>query len=223
MALIIRYSAIAALAAAALLPTGCSSVSGSAGQPLGLDTQQEGVRSCEAAPTEIPSAGIPKWNSPIGWALNSYYNSSTSPIELESVSLIDSHGLVLHGVTVYEMRHSENPLILSDGWGHMSQGASPSMWAGRQSVPGAVIPPETSTIGTPGPNARDVYQIVIDVSASTPAGGYAIGQQVTYRQGNTQYTIRSYTGYAIGPPGPNGPKCQTQENAIVAAWRTATP
>jgi hypothetical protein len=97
------------------------------------------------------------------------------------------------------------------------------MWARRQSVPGAVIPPQTSTIGTPGPNARDTYEVVLDISAKTPSGGWAIGQQVTYRQGNAQYTIRSYTGYAIGPPGPDGPKCQTQQNAIKAAWKTSTP
>jgi len=70
-----------------------------------------------------------------------------------------------------------------------------------------------------GDATQGAHEVVLDVSAKTPAGGYAIGQQVTYRQGNAQYTIRSYTGYAIGPPGPGGPKCQAQENAITAAWQ----
>jgi hypothetical protein len=101
----------------------------------------------------------------------------------------------------------------------MGHNANPSAWAHRQSVPGAVIGPQISTIGTPGPDARDTYAVVIDISAKTPAGGYAIGQQVTYRQGNAQYTIRSYTGYVITPPGPDfWPKCQARENAIAAAW-----
>jgi hypothetical protein len=87
--------------------------------------------------------------------------------------------------------------------------------------PGAVIPPQKSTIGTPVPRARDKYEIVLDITAKTSAGGYAIGQQLKYRQGSAQYTIRSYNGYAIAPPGPEGPKCQSQENAIAAAWRTS--
>jgi hypothetical protein len=103
----------------------------------------------------------------------------------------------------------------------MPQSANPSLWARRQSIPGAVIPPQTSTISAPGPNARDEYQVALDISAKTPEGGYAIGHQITYRQGNTQYTIRTYTGYAIGPPGTDGPKCQAQENAIAAAWRSS--
>jgi hypothetical protein len=218
IAQIIRHSAAAALAATALLLTGCSAASGSAGQPLSSDTQQEGEQFCEEAPSSYAAADMPAWNSPVGWALDWYYNSSASPVELESVSLLDSHGLVLHGAIVYEMLHSENPLIENVGWGQLSRYANPSMWARRQSIPGAVIPPETSTIGAPGPKARDVYQVVIDVSAKTTAGGWAIGLQVNYRQGNSQYTIRTYTGYVIAP---NGPKCQTQKNAITAAWKTA--
>ena len=103
----------------------------------------------------------------------------------------------------------------------MGHYAIPGLWAGRQNVPGAVIPPETSTIGTPGPDARDEYEVVLDISAKTPAGGWAIGQRVTYRQGNGQYTVRAYTGYAIGPPRtgrPGSPECQAQWAAITAAW-----
>ena len=145
-------------------------------------------------------------------------NTSAAPLEIESVSLIDPHGLVLHGAVVYEMRHSEHPLINAAGWQLMGQGADPGAWAHRQPVPGAVIPPGTSANGTPGANARDLYVVVPDISAATPAGGWAIGLQVTYRQGGTRYTFRSYEGYAIGPPGPDGPRCQAQEDAIRAAW-----
>ena len=213
----IRYSAALALVATALLTAACAA-GGSAGQPLGMGTVQKGAKACAEAPDQYPSAGIPAWNSPVGYALNWYYNSSASPIVIESVSLIDAHNLILHGAIVYEMPHSESPLSEADGWVTLPQSANPGLWARRQSIPGAVIPPQTSTISAPGPDARDEYQVALDISAKTPEGGYAIGDQITYRQGNTQYTIRSYTGYAIGPPGPDGPKCQAQKDAIAAAW-----
>jgi hypothetical protein len=216
----IRYSTALALMATALLSAACSA-GGSAGQPLVMGTVQKGAKACAEAPNQYPATRIPAWNSPVGYALDWYYNGSASPIEIESVSLIDAHNLILHGAIVYEMQHSENPLVQAGGWATLPQYAKPSLWARRQSIPGAVIPPQTSTISVPGPHARDEYQVVLDISAKTPEGGYAIGHQITYRQGNTQYTIRTYTGYAIGPPGPDGPKCQAQENAISAAWQSS--
>ena len=161
------------------------------------------------------SVGVTAWNSPIGYSITWYYNASAAPLEIESVALIDPHGLVLHGAIAYEMRQSEHPLINTAGWQLMGHGADPDAWAHRQRIPGAVIPPET---GTPASNARDLYVVVPDISAATPAGGWAIGLQVTYRQGGTQYTFLSYEGYAIGPPGPNGARCQAQQDAIEAAW-----
>jgi hypothetical protein len=220
-ALLTRYLAVAVLAATALLPAACSAGSG-AGQALVPGVVQEGVKYCAGAPSP-PVNDIPAWNSPTGWAVDWYHNVSAAPVEMESVSLIDPHGLVLRGAFVYEMRHSEHALFSVAGWPLIGTDADPVAWTRRQSVPGAVIPAETSTIGVPGPNARDEYAVVLDVSAKTPAGGWAIGQQVTYRQGNAQYTVRSYTGYAIGPPGPGGvmagnPNCRAQETAIAAAW-----
>jgi hypothetical protein len=219
-ALMIRYSAAMALMATALLTAACSA-GGSAGQPLEMGSVQKGATACAEAPNAAPATKIPAWNSPVGYALDWYYNSSASPVEIESVSLIDAHNLILHGAIVYEMPHSEGGLVQAGGWPTFPQYANPGLWARRQSIPGAVIPPETSTISAPGPKARDEYQVALDISAKTPAGGYAIGDQLTYRQGNTQYTIRTYTGYAIGPPGTDGPKCQAQDNAIAAAWRSS--
>jgi hypothetical protein len=207
----IRQSAAAAVAVAALLLAGCSA----GGQPLASANNQEGVLVCAEAPNQYASVGVTAWNSPMGYSITWYYNASAAPLEIASVSLIDPHGLVLHGAIVYEMRHSEHPLINVAGWPLMGQGADPGAWAHRQRVPGAVIPAET---GTPAPNARDLYVVVPDISAATPAGGWAIGLQVTYRQGGTQYTFLSYEGYAIGPPGPDGPRCQAQQDAIHAAW-----
>ena len=213
-----RYSAIAVLAATALLLVGCSA-GGSADEPLVVGVVQKGVQACAEAPNLAPSVKVAAWNSPIGWAFDWYYNQSTLPVEIESVSLIDSHNLMLHKAIVYEMRYSEHPLVQVDGWSLIDTNADPSAWAQRQRVPGAVIPPQSSAVGIPGPRARDVYEVVLNISAKSPAGGYAIGQQVTYRQGSAQYMIRSYTGYAIGPPTPEGPRCQAQKDAITAAWQ----
>ena len=219
----VRYLALAVLPATVLLLAACSAGS----QPLASATRQKGVELCAEAPNTAPSAGVPAWNSPTGWSIGRYYNTTASPVELQSVALIDSHGLVLHGAVVYEMRHSENAPVMSDGWGKMSLGTDPVLWARRQNLPGAVVPPAASATGTPGTTAPDTYAVVLDISAKTPAGGWAIGQQITYRQGSTQYTIRLYSGYAIRPPaGPDGPDCQAQRNAIEAAWQAvpaATP
>jgi len=121
-----------------------------------------------------------------------------------------------HEAIVYEARREQHQLIREDGWPAISTNSDPAAWAQRQAVPGAVIGPDASDAGPTGHNA---YEVVLDVSARTPAGGYAIGQQVTYRQGSAQYTVRSYEGYAISPAGPEGPtRCTALFNAIDAAW-----
>jgi hypothetical protein len=210
----IRYLAVAAATAAPLLLAGCSS----AGQPLASGSQQEGMKVCVPA----PNPGDPSnraWNSVVAYPSAWYYNPSHAPVDIESVSLLGSHNLVLRAVTVYEMRHDEHPLQVGGGWGALSHGADPVAWAKRQGVPGAVIPPEPSSDGPPKPGTRDEYEVVVGVAAVTPKGGWAIGQQVTYRQGNREYTIRTYTGYGIAPPGKaNQPRCDAEMAAITGAW-----
>jgi hypothetical protein len=216
MSRIIRYSAAAVLAASALLLAACSSGSGgSAGQPLVDPVIQEGEQVCASAPN-VAADDTPAWNSPVGFALNWYYNASASPVEVESVTLIDPHNLILHQAVVYEAKREQHQLIQVDGWPLISKNSDPSAWAQRQGIPGAVISPDPPN---PGPTGHDAYEVVLDISAKTPAGGYATGQQVTYRQGSAQYTIRSYAGYAISPPGPDGgTRCTALSNAINAAW-----
>lgn len=59
---------------------------------------------------------------------------------------------------------------------------------------------------------------MLDITAKTPKSGWAIGQQVTYRQGGVQYTVRSYSGYALAPPAPSDAPCQAQLRAIGQAF-----
>jgi hypothetical protein len=211
----IRYSAVAVLAVSTLLLAACSG-GGGAGQPLVAATSR-GAQVCVPAPNLLGD-DIPAWNSPVGFALTWYYNASASPVEIESVSLIGSHNLVLHQAVVYEAEREQHQLILSDGWPLISTNSDPGGWARRQGVPGALVSPDPPGAG---PTTHDAYEVVLDISAKTPAGGYAIGQQVTYRQGNAQYTIRSYSGYAISPPGTQGQeggRCSAFGKAISAAW-----
>jgi hypothetical protein len=124
----------------------------------------------------------------------------------------------LHKAIVYEAEREQHQLIQEDGWPAISTNSDPGAWARRQAVPGAVIGLDAPS---PGPTGHNAYEVVLDISAGTPAGGYAIGQQVTYRQGSAQYTVRSYTGHAISPPGPagaGGSRCTALDSAISAAW-----
>ena len=86
-----RYAAAAALTAAAgLLLAACSAGS----RPPLVDMKaQEGEKVCFPAPNG--AADTPAWNSPVGFALNLYYNASSTPVEVESVTLIDPHNLIL--------------------------------------------------------------------------------------------------------------------------------
>jgi hypothetical protein len=209
-----RYAAAAALTAVAvLLLAACSAGSR---PPLVDMMNPEGEQLCYPAPN-VGSTDTPAWNSPVGFALNWYYNASSAPVEVESVTLIDPNNLVLHKALVYESERERHFLVTSDGWPAISTNSDPGAWARRQAVPGAVIGLDAPDASPTGHNA---YEVVLDVSASTPAGGYAIGVQMTYRQGSAQYTVRSYTGYEISPAGPDGAgtRCTALSGAVEAAW-----
>jgi hypothetical protein len=195
----ISYSVAAVIAASVLLTAACSADGG--GGPL-VTLNNEATQVCVPAPNSASSDDIPAWNSPVGYALVWYYNASASPVVVESVSLIDTHNLVLHKAVVYEAEHEQNQLTLTDGWPAMSLGSDPAGWARRQSVPGAVIDPDAPNAGD---TTHDAYEVVLDISAKTRAGGY---------------TIRCYAGYEISPPGgpEGGQRCSAFTKAINAAW-----
>jgi hypothetical protein len=206
---------IAALAGAVL--SGCGFGSG----PLLSANGQKGFSSCTPAPN--PPAGITTWSTPVAFALDNYYNTASSPVTVTSVTLIDAHHLKIRGALVYEMVHSQHPLQQVVAWTGMAGAASKARipaaeWAARQPVPGAVIPVERFHQGRPGPQARDLYEIVADISATSPDGGWATGESVTYTYRGSTYTVQSLTGYAIGDTLADPNYCQAQLNAISAAW-----
>jgi hypothetical protein len=139
-------------------------------------------------------------------------------LTIESVTLMSPHNLTVHGGLVYEMDHSQHALILANGWAEMGQGADPIAWARRHAIPGAIIPPGHPAPLSPPLRTTNRYEIVPEVTANSPAGGWALGEIVTYRADGQLYTVDAELGLAIGP-GPAPASCNAEVHAIEAAWR----
>jgi hypothetical protein len=160
---------------------------------------QESFIGCIPAPD--PGAGIDQWNSQIGYYAGIYYNQSSGPVTVESVSLLHPHNLILHGADVYKVAHFKISLPYEWAWGKEGTAHSATQWAAiRQRIPGATIPRENGPIA-PADFMRlnpDVYEIAVDMSAASPAGGWTPGVVVTYRAGGATYTSTLMVGLAIG-------------------------
>lgn len=160
-----------------------------------------------------------RWDSPIGYYGGYYYNQSSQASRVESVSLLDPHNLILHGAAVYKEAHFNiSALPLEWGWGHEGKAYSAAQWAAiRQPVLGAVIPAENGPIAANDfvKLKPDVYEVGVDMSAATPAGGWASGVVVKYRAGGSTYTSTLLVGLVImSAPGACGPA----EHSIDDSW-----
>jgi hypothetical protein len=213
-------AAAAAITAAIPLLEGCAAASS---PPLVINTQQRGAVTC--APTPNKQAGFKTWNTQIGFVQNYFYNNSGTPLTIESVRLIEPHNVALHHAVVYEMVHEENALGNGAPWSSEPLGGSSAQWRQRQTVPGAVLRPAGSAIGTPGPRAGNEYQILVDISASTPHDGWTTGLRVSYRASGKTYTARLYIGYAIAPyaAGSVQSTCGALTRTVEKQWRAARP
>jgi hypothetical protein len=151
-----------------------------------------------------------------------FVNESHSPLTIESVSLIDPHNLTLSGALVYEMAHSQHPLLQTGGLADLGKSVPTADWARRQPVPGAVIAaghPGTKLLPSPSLN---IYEIVPAVEQKAPGGGWALGEIVSYQASGQTYTIRAYTGYGIGVPTANSHSknhCTAQLKVINTAFK----
>jgi hypothetical protein len=194
--------------------TACTS-SGSSG-PLVVGIQQEGMTSCAPSYSDGPNA----WDAPIGYAEDTYWNDSSAPLTIESVSLIDPHNLVLRGSVLYRMPHDLHALSTSAPWVQEGRWVPPADWRARQRVPGAVMPPIGGPVEVNGHvNGKvDRWEIAVDVSAATPAGGWALGEIVRYKAGGQSYTAEARTGMGIGTSLEAAHSCDAQMNAIQAAF-----
>ena len=187
-----------AFLAVLLLPavTACAS-SGSPG-PLVVGIHQEGTSACAPSYSDGPSA----WDAPVGYAEDMYWNNSSAPLTIESVSLIDPHNLVLRGSVLYRIPRDRYPLPISGPWAQLGSTVPPADWRARQRVPGAVMPPIGGPVEVNGHiNGKvDRWEIVVDVSAATPAGGWALGEIVRYRPGTGATRRRPGPGWASARP-----------------------
>src|SRR5258707_8139124 len=87
-----------------------------------------------------PVNHVTDWEAPVGFTLDMYVNLGNQPATIQSLSLVDSHGLVLHGGLVYELVRSKHALSFFGAWPSSNACANPGAWRARQPIPGAVIP-----------------------------------------------------------------------------------
>ena len=185
-----------------------------------LHSAQEAVIGCIPAPD--PGTGINRWDSQIGYYGGIYYNQSSGPVTVASVSLLHPHNLIFHGAAVYKVAHYKISLSYEWAWGQEGKAHSATQWAAiRQRIPGATIPPENGPIA-PADFPRlnpDVYEIAVDMSAASPAGGWTPGVVVTYRAGGTTYTSTLMVGLAIGSAAkPLSSSCDAPTRSVQDFW-----
>ena len=142
---------------------------------------------------------------------------------MESVSLLHPHNLIFHGADVYKVAHYKISLPFEWAWGDEGSAHSATQWAAiRQRIPGAIIPPENGPIA-PADFMRlnpDVYEIAVDLSVASPAGGWAPGVVVTYRAGGTTYTSTLLVGLAIGwEAEPLSSTCDEPTRSVQGYWK----
>jgi hypothetical protein len=178
---------------AAMLLTSCSAAPGSPVATL----DNRGDITCLMLPA--PKLDIPNWDTPVAFSTDIYVNLGQHPAVLKSVSLLSPHGLVLHHAFVYEMVGARHVLYQAIAWSQAGRGALPSAWVRRQPIPGAVIPTGHTQGVFTGLSAKDnLYVVVEEITDTSPRGGWALGEKLTYRYDGQTYTVESQTGIGIG-------------------------
>jgi hypothetical protein len=150
-----------------------------------------------------------------------YYNQSSAPVTIDSVSLVDAHNMRLDGAVVYEMIRYAHPLGYINGWNDEAATVPAAEWAARQEVPGAVIPAELGPIKPAEfPEKKpNVYQIVVIVTKVTPAAAWTTGVTVRYRAADQSFALTLQAGLSIGSShGPVATSCDQPMRAVAAAW-----
>lgn len=192
---------------------------GSSTPQLTLVSAQKALIMCAPAPD--PEAGVTRWDSPVGFYGGIYYNQSSVHVTMESVSLLSPHNLILHGAAVYEVAHFDIALPYEWAWGHEGTRYSAAQWAAiRQPVPGAILPPENDPIAVNDfmKLRPDVYEVAVDMSAASPAGGWAAGVVVKYRAGSTAYTSTLMVGLSVGSATSLSSECAPARRSIQEIW-----
>lgn len=163
--------------------------------------------------------GFSHWDTPFGAAAGMYYNQSSSPVTVQSVSLVGAHNMVLHGAIVHEMPQYKNPLPVEFVWEYGSDGATvdPKL---VQPVPGAVIAAGIGPVTNFPKQHPDVYEIGVDVTARQRGAAWAAGVNVGYTANGQAHTIRLLIGLSIaaGSSRTFDQQCDAASNGIKATW-----
>jgi hypothetical protein len=110
-----------------MLAAACGS--GTPPPPMTLYSAQEALITCIPAPDP---GTITRWDSQIGYYRGIYYNHSSAPVTVESMSLLHPHNLTVHGAAVYKMAHLEiQTRRLRDSRGHVRSLTRRRLGAGR--------------------------------------------------------------------------------------------
>ena len=198
---------IVAVAAVIVIPRASGSDSPA---PLVANVKAGAASACIRTPDR--AVRMFNWRTPVGFAYPTFYNRSASSLTIESVTLTDPHHLKVHGGIVYEMSHPgarPAPLYVEAPMTMMPSIANAAAWASRKPIPGATIPGDQQT---------NRYQIVPQIAATSPAGGWATGEIVAYEAGGRQYTTRAELGLAIAGTYRGG--CAAMYKAIAKGWDT---
>jgi hypothetical protein len=177
---------------------------------------QRGFNSCPTAPN--PPAGVTTWSTPIGFALDRYDNTTSLPVPITSVALLDAHHRKVHGALVYEIVHSQHPLPYTAPRAGLAAAARKDRvpaaeWVARQPVPGA-HPPRALPPGPARPaGPRHLRDRRRDV-------GDQPGRRLGHRREHylPDRDPPSLAGYAISGTLTNPDYCRPQMNAINHAW-----
>lgn len=202
---------LAILAALVTVVTACAS----GGGPLVVGIQQDSSSSCTL------STGPQAWDVPVGFGSFMYWNQTSAPLTIDSVTLLDPHNLVLHRSVLYRMVHAAHALANASPWAQEGQYVPLADWRARQRIPGAVLPPAGGPVELNGQvNSKvDRWEIAVEVSAASPAGGWATGEVVQYEEAGQTYTVQAGSGLAIGTSrGPAQRSCDAPMNAIKAVF-----
>ncbi len=154
-----------------------------------------------------------------------FYNQADSDsLTVDSVSLLQPHNLTLHTAVVYKMHGYRNSLPLEWAWTQGGVDVPKAQWAARQPVPGAVIPAQDGPLGASDFEEKqpDLYEIAVDVSASSPAGGWALGEVIKYRAGGKSYTFTFKVGMAVASASqPPDASCEKMISSISSAFKSS--
>jgi hypothetical protein len=169
-------------------------------------------------------ANLGKWNSPVGMSVGLFYNQSTEPLVVKSVSLLNPHNLILHAAEVYEMIRYSNPIAAVAPWPQEGDHVPKSEWNMRQPVPGASVRQRT------GCSLPPISRSIILMCMSSPLKylmhhPLADGLQekvIKYQAGVNSCTFTLMEGLAIGGAlQPAAASCKQPLAAIKAAFASS--